>query len=204
MKALQFHCRGVSPLLMQYYSQEEWDDVLITRIRSHPRPTLSVREQAEKRLCRNEQGIIGFYDQAMLGVMDEAFNKLRAEGALPFRARGHDTVCNYAVVKDDFIPLLGPTGKTNPAWKVDLQRGVTATHDVITVVRPRFDQWQIVFQVTYDENKLRAKMVRDIVKAAGRCVGLGSYTPRNRGPYGRFGVEEVTVVTSGEAALCAA
>lgn len=48
--------------------------------------------------------------------------------------------------------------------------------------RPRFDQWHIVFNISYDETKIDLNTIMDAMENAGNFVGLCDSRPK----YGRF------------------
>lgn len=80
------------------------------------------------------------------------------------------------------IPLL----HTKP-WRVDTRAVVIpSTKGRVLQHRPMFDDWALEFEVELDETILDAKLLRDIVDAAGKRVGLGDFRPARKGPYGKF------------------
>jgi hypothetical protein len=63
---------------------------------------------------------------------------------------------------------------------------VPATGGRVVRYRPRLDEWEISFDITYEENLLKAAQVRRIVDDAGSLCGLLDYRPNRKGPFGRF------------------
>lgn len=76
-------------------------------------------------------------------------------------------------------------------YKVDSRRVVIrATNGAIIRHRPRFDNWQVSFDVQYDTALLNETELRQVVDDAGLRVGLLDFRPEKKGPFGRFMVTE--------------
>jgi hypothetical protein len=72
-------------------------------------------------------------------------------------------------------------------WKVDTRPvRIPSTGGRILCHRPMFDDWKLTFHLVLDTDEMNAKMLRDIVDAAGKKAGLGDYRPLCKGPYGKF------------------
>lgn len=72
-------------------------------------------------------------------------------------------------------------------WNVD-SRGVVipSTGGRIACHRPSFNDWQINFTLEIDSDMIPVKLVREIVDAAGKRIGLGDFRPARKGPFGKF------------------
>jgi hypothetical protein len=72
-------------------------------------------------------------------------------------------------------------------WKVDTRPvRITATGGRILAHRPMFDDWRLSFDMELDETIINARLMRDIVDASAKRVGLGDFRPATKGPYGQF------------------
>jgi hypothetical protein len=72
-------------------------------------------------------------------------------------------------------------------WKVDTRPvRIPATGGRIMCHRPMFDDWRLLFHMVLDTDEMNAKLLRDIIDAAGKKVGLGDFRPMCKGPYGKF------------------
>ena len=82
------------------------------------------------------------------------------------------------------LPLISKEG-----WTVD-QRAVRipATGGRILCYRPSFNDWRIDFTMKVDTQLISVKLVREILDAAGRRIGLGDFRPDRKGPFGKFAV----------------
>ena len=74
-------------------------------------------------------------------------------------------------------------------WKVDTRPvRIPATGGRILRHRPMFDDWKLELVIDLDE-EWNENLMRDIVDAAGKKIGLCDYRPQCRGPYGKFVVD---------------
>lgn len=64
--------------------------------------------------------------------------------------------------------------------------------------RPRFDDWELSFVVNIDDSMLSANLLREIVDAAGKKIGLGDFRPDCKGPFGKFVVTKWKESSSAE------
>jgi hypothetical protein len=75
------------------------------------------------------------------------------------------------------------------AWQVDSRAVcIPSTGGRIMCHRPRFDDWKIEFVLVVDTTMIQVKLVREIVDAAGKRIGLGDFRPSRKGPFGKFTV----------------
>jgi hypothetical protein len=80
------------------------------------------------------------------------------------------------------LPLISKEG-----WSVDTRAvRIPATGGRILCHRPSFNDWKIVFAMRIDTQLISTKLVREIVDAAGRRIGLGDFRPDRKGPFGKF------------------
>jgi len=80
------------------------------------------------------------------------------------------------------IPIVSKEG-----WQVDTRPvRIPATGGRILAHRPSYNDWKLSFTLTVDEEMMDVALVRDIVDAAGRRVGLGDFRPDCKGPFGKF------------------
>lgn len=83
------------------------------------------------------------------------------------------------------IPLIH-----SQPWTVDTRAVVIpATKGRILAHRPRFDDWTLEFTLDLDTSIIQESLLREIVDAAGKRVGLGDFRPARKGPFGKFRVD---------------
>lgn len=87
-------------------------------------------------------------------------------------------------IEEIAIPIESKDG-----WTVDSRSVVIpSTGGRIMCHRPCFNDWTLTFTLQYDTDMFSEKLVRDIVDAAGKKIGLGDFRPSRKGPYGKFNV----------------
>ena len=72
-------------------------------------------------------------------------------------------------------------------WTVDTRAvRIPSTGGRILCHRPGFNDWRLTFALSVDTDLLSLKLMREIVDAAGKRVGLGDFRPACKGPFGKF------------------
>lgn len=72
-------------------------------------------------------------------------------------------------------------------WSVDTRAvRIPSTGGRILAHRPSFNDWRISFTVSIDTDLISVKLVREIIDAAGKRIGLGDFRPACKGPFGKF------------------
>lgn len=72
-------------------------------------------------------------------------------------------------------------------WKVDTRAvRIPSTGGRVLAHRPCFDDWALSFEVELDQSIMSAELLREILDASGKRIGLGDFRPNCKGPYGRF------------------
>jgi len=67
------------------------------------------------------------------------------------------------------------------------------TGAMVRIGRPIVRKWSAAFTVLVDDEMWDATMLEEIIKHAGRTVGIGAWRPQLKGPHGRFVVNEFVV-----------
>jgi len=72
-------------------------------------------------------------------------------------------------------------------WTVDTRAvRIPSTGGRILCHRPCFNDWRLSFSLGIDTELLSVRLLREIVDAAGKRIGLGDFRPGCKGPFGRF------------------
>ena len=72
-------------------------------------------------------------------------------------------------------------------WSVDTRPvRIPATGGRILKHRPCFNDWKLKFNMTLDETEISEKLLREIVDAAGRKIGLCDFRPSTKGMFGKY------------------
>lgn len=72
-------------------------------------------------------------------------------------------------------------------WTVDTRAvRIPSTGGRILCHRPCFHDWQLSFTLNIDTELITTSLVRDILDAGGKRIGLGDFRPACKGPFGKF------------------
>jgi hypothetical protein len=63
---------------------------------------------------------------------------------------------------------------------------IPSTGGRILCHRPCFHDWKLSFTLHVDTDMLSPNLLREIVDAAGKRIGLGDFRPDCKGPFGKF------------------
>ena len=75
----------------------------------------------------------------------------------------------------------------NEPWNVDTRAvRIPSTGGRILCHRPCFNDWRLSFVLNVDTDLMPIKLMREIVDAAGKRIGLGDFRPDCKGPFGKF------------------
>ena len=95
----------------------------------------------------------------------------------------------YCTVVDTYIPLEYGENLTKEQLIKDMNyrdvRVMTVQRAKVVRTRPRFDRWEITFNLQYDEKKIDLDTIINAMEYAGDYVGLCDSRPR----YGKFVVK---------------
>lgn len=64
----------------------------------------------------------------------------------------------------------------------------------VMVVRPKWMKWKAEFEMILDNGTLTKEMLTELVSVTGNYVGIGSYRPTNNGYFGRFKLNDITIM----------
>ncbi len=95
--------------------------------------------------------------------------------------------------------VFDPDLDTESPWRVDVKRGVGKTGIPNVIVRPCFEEWsfKVTIEVDYTGlDGLTPTHIQQLFERAGKRVGLLSYNPAHKGPYGRFKVASFKEISS--------
>jgi hypothetical protein len=80
------------------------------------------------------------------------------------------------------IPL-----KSKDGWEIDTRAvRIPSTGGRILSHRPKFNDWELEFSAHLDEEIMSSSLLREIIDAAGKRIGLGDFRPDCKGPFGKF------------------
>lgn len=162
---IKCHIRGTRPLLMNAFVDESGN--------GHTKRGKVYKddEEALKRLYRDAGGNICQPATHLEGCM--------VKSAADFKFEGRKS-CKDVFLGGIFVePLMIPHLDLN--WVIDKQL-VKVKKAGIMRCRPRFDAWELKFDVVVKEPRIEPALVQKVLESGGRFIGIGDYRPR----YGLF------------------
>lgn len=165
---IEITIKGLSPLLMHAFP--------MTEIKSFEK--LSKEEQAEHaayRVAETEE----------LYVPGIAIQRALVSAATFSKGKGRSTLQKIVAACVQIDPeycLLG-----TKTYEIDSRPVVVpATKGRVMRHRPRFNDWEVSFSITFDLELLTEAQMRTIVEDTGSRIGILDFRPEKKGSFGRF------------------
>lgn len=173
--------RGLAPLLMHRFAEEK---LTKTKTRSGDKKLSddARREEAKQFLFVHDGKIV---EPAMHieGALTKAATELRLSGS--GKKTYKDLIKSSCFITPEYI--VHP----NQNWTVDSRATVNpTTRGRSMCYRPRFDNWELSFQMEVLDDRADPQALKEILTIAGLRNGIGSYRPR----FGRFEVTKFTEI----------
>jgi len=130
-------------------------------------------EECEKRLIKDKDG----------NICQKAihFEAAMVKSATEFKFQGHKTYKDLFKAGVFVEPLFIPHILTK--WEIDKQ-SVVIGRARVPRARPRFDEWELEFQIRCMDDRVEFLVLKQVLENAGMYIGVGDYRPR----YGLFDV----------------
>lgn len=205
MRTVKIEIKGISPVMFD----KMYEDV---RPAGSTGPKgnkdLSPREEAEPRLHLNDKGQICAPSEWIMNSMINAGRHIKLGKRQLSTTRDSQIPGFVTMLSGVYIPMLNPNTKkilTNKHcdWEVD-GRSIVTNGGRQMKYRPRVDEWTIGFEIEYDPSELSEAVIRELVDRSGRNVGIGSFRPQKRGPYGKFNVTSWKISEKRTSDVCVA
>ena len=190
MATIQFHATGTSPLLQH-------NERLANPLDVHAREIAKVSKKRGKTIADHEllsklefKGGI-YFDKELGPYVPGTWIDRALEQAGKIEKLGTAIKQSAHCVEDRIaIRLNGKTPKQptiDSLWQAGCydQRCVGVQRKKTLRTRPCFKEWQLTFNVMYDETVLEEAQIMRAMQRAGERIGIGDYRPR----FGRFTVE---------------
>ena len=191
MKNLQVNWKGISPLIMHSCQGVNPLNPITKELKKYT----SKRNKTDEDLIKisDLEWESGAYWKEGLGLYIPAENVEATirNGGKAFK-KGRDFE-KYVTVTDLYIPFFYGEDLTKEELIQNYEyrdtRIMTVQRSKILRTRPRFDQWNITFNLMYDEAKMDLDTIVNALEYAGSYVGLCDSRPK----YGKFvaTVEEI-------------
>jgi len=165
--------RGVTPLLQHRFATEDCG-------KKKKRSGEEKRDdEVEKALYRNSDWVICQPARHIECAMIQAAKMFKVDG------KGKKT----------FKSLVGATVEVHPELIPHKFQKYTVEESAVKIGparilrrRPKFDPWELHFQIKTIDEQLPIETLKDILDTAGVYCGLGDYRPGTCGKFGRFAV----------------
>ena len=176
MELAVFHLRGLTPLITHRCEPSE----LWSVVHGEPnRPSGDPRTQAERRTYKSATGAYIIPSDRLGGALEEGSRRIIRNLESDFS--------DIVQLIDQELPLLD-LDEEEP-WEVDARIGrLPDSLEPYDMFFPKFNTWALKVWVGYNPDQVDIPTLTKIFQVAGRCVGIGSMSPRNKGPYGTFEV----------------
>jgi len=176
MKRYKVTIQGISPLLMNKPSN------LIADISKDKKGFKDDKQgQAEEKLYMNNKGKLYQPATHLYGALIEAGKHKKVVG------KGKSTyskIVGYAVEINPF-----EIEHKKQKWEIFSILAVNPnTKGRSLLHRPILKEWELEFEVTFDESEIPDMIMKELFDIAGRTAGLGDWRPQKKGPYGKFQV----------------
>lgn len=159
---IEVHVRGVRPLLQNKFPEESKNNLPSKKGKNY-----DDRAEAEKRLEKNNDNIICQPASHFEAAMIRSAVEFKFEGRKSYK----DLFKGGVFVSPDMIP------HKKQKYTID-KRPVSVNRSKIWRCRPRFEKWELAFQVTILDDRIQPRTVKDVLENAGKYLGIGDYRPR--------------------------
>ena len=137
----------------------------------------------ESQIFRDESGRIGLPADNLFMALKEMVRMCNYD--CPGRTCDVSLLEKLLRIEEKFLPFPIPEDKTEAPWVVDSRRFNIA---VSPLLRPKFRNWSFDCTVIYNDSQTTQQKLLRLFELCGKFVGLGSWSPKSRGPFGRFKV----------------
>ncbi len=80
-------------------------------------------------------------------------------------------------------------------WVIDKRSAVNKNVKArVITVRPKWEDWEVKFILTVDNDTITDTTVKQILEYAGQYCGIGSFRPTNNGMFGRFEISQFKLI----------
>lgn len=181
MKTINVTIEGTTPLLCNHFADAAQMNATNGNRLSVVGERGTPREQAETRLYAGHNGKPMIPQPNLFRCLIDA-GKFFKHGKS--KVTTQKTSLIPACVEVDGLEL--PIVHKEP-WMVDTRAvRIPSTGGRILCHRPCFQDWKLSFTLHVDTDMLSVKLLREIVDAAGKRIGLGDFRPDCKGPFGKF------------------
>jgi len=176
MKIYKIKIQGTSPLLMNRPS------MLIGDISKDKKPqTNDYKGQAESKLYLDDNEKLYQPSTHLKGALIEAGKHKKVVGK---GKATYSKIVGYAVQVEPY-----QITHIKQKWEIFTVLAVNpSTKGRNPLSRPMLKDWELEFEVIFDETEIHPSIMKELFDIAGRIVGIGDWRPAKKGPHGKFQV----------------
>jgi len=176
MKKFNVTIQGISPLLMNRPSAMIGD---ISKDKKGFKDDKG--EKANDKLYVNQKGELYQPSTHIQGALIEAGKHKKVVGK---GKATYSKIVGYAVSINPF-----EIKHKKQKWEIFSILAVNPTTKGRNLLhRPILKEWELDFEVDFDETEVPPTIMKELLDIAGRIAGLGDWRPQKKGPYGKFQV----------------
>ena len=181
MKRINTKIEGISPLLCNRFTDAAQMSATSGNSSSHNGDRGSPREIAEPKLYIGLDGNPMIPQPNVLRCIIDGGTFFKT-GRSKVTTQKSSLLAACVAIDEIEIPIIHKED-----WTVDTRAvRIPATGGRILAHRPCFHDWSLAFTIELDEEIIGLRLLRDIIDASGKRVGLGDFRPATKGPFGRF------------------
>jgi hypothetical protein len=204
MKIIRFYIESLSPGMLQNPATGELLESLRTKkpIQTTGRE-LTIEVDAAKKMYRSDPdpvtkvSCMGIPMQNIMSCMVIAGRYVKS-GKKALSTAKDTMIYSFMEFVENFCAFEGCDAEGNIPWNPFPVKGTMhngASEVAVCINRPRIPHWKTSFTVRFDDTqKVDESTLIELVKTAGRQVGLGDWRPGKRGRFGRFVVKRVEIL----------
>ena len=171
MSKIDVSINGLAPLLQHRFPDAEQIEDKVSKRSGVP----NREKELEQALYKLPTGEIYQLNSHIEGALVKAAKNFKISGK---RGKSYKDLINCAV----FVTPEAIIHK-NQKYVADRRAVVMpSTRGRVIRTRPRFDEWELDFQIEINDDQLPVEVVKQILDYAGSSVGIGDYRPK----FGRF------------------
>lgn len=178
---VRIEVQGHTPLILNRFGEDAEASVSSGTSISYKGDKGTPLEIATKKLYVGRDGALMIPNPNILSCITQAGTFFKS-GKRQLTTQKSSLIPACVEIEEIEIPLV----HVEP-WQVDTRPvRIPSTGGRILAHRPIFNDWRLSFTMNVDTELMPIKLMRDVVDAAGRRVGLGDFRPQCKGPYGKF------------------
>lgn len=180
MKQYEVEIKGKTPYMQHRMNDQKLDEWEKKRHKIIERPDVA-SDDLKRALMVSYEDDKGFFipSEHVLGSLINAGKMVKSKVGNAKKSMANIVAGMFYVspaklyLRDDFV--------------VDKRSAVNhAIKGRVIVIRPKWESWSVKFTLNVDNDSITSETVKEIITNAGQYVGIGSFTPRQNGMFGRF------------------